>query len=77
MRLCVLFRYERQAHAIERGADHQVGVVDDKRTVDRNVQGPLALIEFPAIQALRAVPEVDAPMLNRSRGDFGFGCDLK
>jgi hypothetical protein len=60
-----IFSDVRQSDAIENGANHEFHIVNDQRTVDRDGQRLLPLIELPAIDLVTPVAEVDASMLNQ------------
>lgn len=77
LRFYSLIRHEGQADAVKRSANQGLHVVNNERSVHRHGQGLPALVELPAVQAGRPMPEVDAPMLEQVVRVFGFECDLK
>src|SRR3954470_2252427 len=60
-----------QANTVERGPNDQFNIVDDQRTAHGNAQRLLALVEFPPINLLPAMAEVDAPVLQQIARRFG------
>src|SRR5438093_1265950 len=65
MRRGAILSEVRQANPIESSANDQVHVVHDERTVDRDRQRLLALVELPAIDLVTAVAKVDAAVLQQ------------
>src|ERR1041385_5902238 len=63
MRRRALLRHERQTHAVERGPDHDLDVIDDQWAVHRDGEGLLALVELPPIHAGGSVTKVDAAVV--------------
>lgn len=69
----VILRRERQAYAVDRRADHELQVVDDQRSVHRDGERLVPLVEFPPVHTLRSVSEVDAAMARQIVGRFRLG----
>ena len=56
----VLFKGERQTHAVDGGANHEVGVVDDQRPAHIDDEGLAVLLELPAVWPGGAAAQIDA-----------------
>jgi hypothetical protein len=69
--------YKGKSGAVQRGLDDQILIVQNQRAADRDRHRLVAFLEFPFVDALAAVAEVDTRWLSRSRGDIGLGCDSK
>lgn len=71
MRRDVFLGCERQANAVDRGADHELHVVDDQGPVHGDRQGLVAPVELPTVDAVFSVTEVDAAMVREIPRRFG------
>jgi hypothetical protein len=54
---------QRKSDAINGSANQSLHIINDQRSVHRNRQGFLALVELPAAQARGSMPGVDVAML--------------
>jgi hypothetical protein len=68
-----VFREPGKTSPVESGLNHKVEVVEDQRTVDSDRERPVALIEFPLVDALPSMPEADASMSQQVSGRCRFG----
>jgi hypothetical protein len=68
-----------QANIVERGPNDQFNIVDDQRAGHGNAQRFLAVVEFPPINLVPAMAEVDAPVLQQiaRRLGRGMGCEVR
>ena len=73
----VLVERGRQSDAVHRRSDCHVHVVDDQRTIDGDRQRLRAFLEFPAYAPEEPIEMSMHRWRVKSRGDSGFGCDLK
>jgi hypothetical protein len=60
----VLLGHERQTHAIDRGTNHELHVIDDQRAVHGNGEGLFALVELPPVDTGGSVSKVDASVIS-------------
>ncbi|HYO83002.1 MAG TPA: hypothetical protein VES20_16460 [Bryobacteraceae bacterium] len=58
-------RQQRQIDTVERGTEYEYHVIDNERPRDGDGQRLLALLELPPVRTGRAVPKIDALMLEQ------------
>jgi hypothetical protein len=62
----------RSGLARDRRLDHEVQIVENQRPIHGHSHGLIAAIEFPSVDALTAVTEVDAAMAQQVTGHLGL-----
>ena len=74
LRRHVIFRQKGQTYPVYYGPRQNLHVIDDQRTIDRDGQRLLALVEFPTVHVTaRSVSKVDAAMTEKIARRFRLG----